>query len=996
MIDRIFKSHAIKVRIAFGMVGMVVSVILVASILGLIPDKNLIVSKHRAALAEALAVNGSAFITLTDLNRLEADLELVVERNDELLSAAIVDSKFKPVITVGEHDWKQDNDDGTGRYFSVPMFEGGKTWGYLQLRYAALKREGAIGFLDDPMVDAIWFIAACCFVMFFFYLGSMLKQLDPSQAIPGRVRSALDTMAEGLLVLDANQNIVLANASFANIVGLTHEKILGKPIANLPWDSVEEAAFSNDQAPWTLALNEAEAKMSMRVRLCVDAEKNEYVTFMTNASPVLAGEGKAQGVLISFDDVTELEQKEIELQISKEEAEYANRSKSEFLANMSHEIRTPMNSILGFTEVLKRGYGKDQDNKKYLETISSSGGHLLSLINDILDLSKVEAGKIEIEVAPSDSRQVLHELLNVMRVKADEKGITLEYQSEGEIPEILLTDAAKIRQILINLIGNAIKFTDTGGVTLISRFDPTETGGTINFIVRDSGVGMTQEQADNVFESFVQADSSITRRFGGTGLGLSISKKFSLAMGGDIVVTSTPEVGSTFAVHLPIEVPAGTRMLSESEMDMLDIVYEDQEEGHWHFPAAKVLIVDDGEENRALLETVLGETGLEITVATNGLEGLTKATDDAFDMILMDVQMPVMDGLTSVAKMREAGLQVSVIALTADAMKGVEEKCLAAGYSGYMTKPIDLGRLLKLLATELGGQFEKATIAEADSKISAGATSVDQEPTLTDVVLPVDRNSETAPIYSTLPLKSDKLRALVEQFIPRLHEQLAKAEQAIAAEDKDELAALAHWLKGSAGSVGYHGFTEIAAELEIFAKAGDMSQSKMKFAEITALANRVRVSPMDQGETETSAGPVEEVKTVSVIPNLTAIEGKPADKKPAAKKPGIKSTLPMGNPKFQRLVNRFILRLHEQIATMKKLLLAGDFKELAALAHWLKGSAGSVGYHDFTEVAMELEQAAKDGSSDRVAAKIAEIDELAMRIEAVKPVDSDSAEGVVS
>lgn len=971
MIDRIFKSHAIKVRITFGMVGMVISAILVASLLGLIPDKNLIVSQHRAALTEALAVNGSAFVTLTDLNRLEADLELVVERNDELLSAAIVSAEYEPVITVGRHSWDLNSDDGTGRYFAVPMFEGSKTWGYMQLRFTPLKRAGFWGFLDDPMVYAIWFIGFCCFVMFFFYLGSMLKQLDPSQAIPGRVRSALDTMAEGLLVLDASQNIVLANASFANIIGLPSEKILGKPIADFEWDSVDDATFSNSHAPWSLALEEGEAKMSMRIRLKVNQEDDKYVTFMTNASPVMAGEGKAQGVLISFDDVTQLEQQEIELQISKEEAEAANRSKSEFLANMSHEIRTPMNSILGFTEVLKRGYGKDKDNQKYLETISSSGTHLLGLINDILDLSKVEAGKIEIEVAPSDSKQLLHELVNVMRVKADEKSITLEYNSEGEIPETMLTDMAKIRQILINLVGNAIKFTDVGGVTLTSRYDAHAAGGTINFIVRDTGVGMTQAQAEGVFESFAQADSSITRRFGGTGLGLSISKKFALAMGGDILVSSTPEVGSTFAVHLPVKIPSDTRMLTESELEMLDIVYEEQQEGSWRFPAAKVLIVDDGEENRALLETVLGETGLQIDTATNGLEGLQKATNGSFDMILMDVQMPVMDGLTSVGKMRTQGLELPVVALTADAMKGVREQCLAAGYSDYMSKPIDLSKLLKLLADTLGGVFEKAgePVQGRVSKIESG---LDKE---------LDKDFEReasgtadSPIYSTLPLKSEKLRSLVEQFIPRMHEQLDKAGQAIEKQDFEELAALAHWLKGSAGSVGYHGFTKIAAEFESKAKQHDIIGATNLLREISAMANRVRVSPPDQNQGGIVAN---EIGSVSQV-------GQPLRKKPISEG-AIRSTLPKGNPKFQLLACRFADRLMEQVTTMKQLAIEDEFEKLSELGHWLKGSAGSVGFHDFTDVAIELENAANSRSKDELLTKISEIEQLALRIEVVRP-----------
>ena len=565
MLDWIFGRHATKIRISVGLVGMVISLMLVASLIGLAPDRFLIISQQRAALTEALAVNGSAFITLSYMVRLETDLELVVDRNEDILSAGIKNAEGEFVVLVGNHvdQWTDAaTTEDTGAQFSVPLIEGKKIWGHLQLRFVPLKRAGILGYMDDPILHTISFVSSLSFVFFFFYLGSMLKQLDPSQAIPGRVRSALDTMAEGLLVLDARQNIVLANAAFASIVGQESDQLLGQSIDRLAWDSTDDEEFDIDQAPWSLAIRDAEPKMNMRIRLRLEDGDNEFATFMTNCSPVLAREGKAQGVLISFDDVTELEQKEIELQLSKEEAEAANKSKSEFLANMSHEIRTPMNAILGFTEVLKRGYGKTNETKKYLNTISSSGNHLLNLINDILDLSKVEAGKIEIELVDSDPQKMIHEIITIMRVKAEEKGIYLTYEPDGPLPRVMETDVAKLRQILINLVGNAIKFTEEGGVTIVTHFNSSDDDSEFIADVVDTGVGMTEEQAGNVFESFVQADSSITRRFGGTGLGLSISKKFAVALGGDITITSEPGKGSTFSVNLPVVVALAEDMIS--------------------------------------------------------------------------------------------------------------------------------------------------------------------------------------------------------------------------------------------------------------------------------------------------------------------------------------------------------------------------------------------------------------------------------------------------
>jgi PAS domain S-box-containing protein len=834
------KALTAKTHIALGLGFLVASVILGASLLGLVPDRLSAIRDGRAALAETLALSGTAMVTRGEPRMFESTLRMVVKRNSDLLSAGMRRADGMLVVSVGEHEgkWVTSADTySTDTQLRVPILAGDAKWGQLELRYAAPGGQGLMAIVQGPLFRLVAFVSLVCFVLFYFYLGKVLRHLDPSEAIPARVRAALDTLAEGLLVIDRKQNIVLANEAFSVFLGKTPEALLGQNAAELKWTDEKGLPVAKGKLPWVSSLRSGAGPSDSMINL--RDSRNEQRNFIVNCSPVLGARGKPNGVFISLNDVTEIEQNKIELHQAKDEAESANRAKSEFLANMSHEIRTPMNAILGFTELLKRGYGKNEhDSIQFLNTIHSSGRHLLDLINDILDLSKVEAGQMEMECIPCSPHQIVREVVNVMTARASEKGIAVSFLARGPIPETIHSDPGRLRQIVTNLLGNAIKFTEKGSVQVVLHLEQQGEKPLFAIDVIDSGIGIPNDKLDSIFEAFVQADTSVTRRFGGTGLGLSISRRFARAMGGDIVASSVPGTGSTFAVRVASGPLAGVRILAPEELLASDERAPASDQSHWIFPAgARVLVVDDGPENRRLVKLVLEESGLQVEEAENGQIGVDKALAEQFDLVLMDMQMPVMDGYMATRLLRERGFSKPIFALTAHAMKGFEQEITAAGCSGYLTKPIDIDSMLQSIAEALGGRrVGGSRPGTASAPVEARA----------DRLAPIVDESASAPLVSRLADRP-RLHSAIRKFTARLNEQLDAMEHACAIHDMAELAALAHWLKGAAGTVGYDAFTERSAELEQWIKAGSDDQIAATLRQLRSLQSRI-VEPAEPVE----------------------------------------------------------------------------------------------------------------------------------------------------
>lgn len=522
-------------------------------------------------------------------------------------------------------------------------------------------------------------------------------------------------------------------------------------------------------------------------------------------------------------DITESRRAATALNQAKDQAESASRSKSEFLANMSHEVRTPMVAILGFADMLLDSALNPEERKRAIQDISRNGKHLLQVINDILDLSKIEAGKLTLEYISYSPWQIVLETLSALRTPGEKKRARLEAAPVGKLPRTVLTDPRRVRQILFNLVSNALKFTSPDRRVSI-KLVMDEPAKRLCFDVTDEGIGITESQMGRLFHPFEQGDASTTRRFGGTGLGLSISKRLAQMMGGDINAKSTPGEGSRFAFLLPVD-PAKVESwvtAQELELEYMGGLAEDR---GLIVPACtgRVLLAEDSPDSQRVIRYYLEKAGLQVETAVNGRIAVDMANAAAFDLILMDMQMPEMDGYEAAATLREMGCQSPIIALTAHAMRGDREKCIEAGCDDYLTKPVEPAKLVAAIVRFLPGS--QAMLSVSDAKADAGTTprpSASSHPTMTQTAAPpAGLTVQSIPERIQSGFANDgTMQALIVEYVNGLRQHVTKLRQAIDSGDSHQMISLAHQTKGAGGMYGYPTLSQAAGALEAAARKG--------------------------------------------------------------------------------------------------------------------------------------------------------------------------------
>jgi PAS domain S-box-containing protein len=527
------------------------------------------------------------------------------------------------------------------------------------------------------------------------------------------------------------------------------------------------------------------------------------------------------GLLI---DITDQKVHEAELRELSHVAESANRAKSDFLANMSHEIRTPLGAIIGFSELLLEDLQAqsvdlsetDEATEQRLQwagTVRGSGKHLLALINDVLDLSKIEAGKMEMELLECRPHRMLGEIISVMRVPAQSKKLDLSLHYLSEMPETIETDPTRFRQVVLNLVNNAVKFTESGQIRILAGIEQTDEGPFLMVHVADTGIGMDDAALSRLFQPFTQADSSVTRRFGGTGLGLCISKYIAENLGGNLSVKSEAGVGSTFTLRIALGDISQAKMIAQGAAEAMTEPFEaDLEQDQsvasisertptGSLSGKRVLVVDDGQTNRRLISYLLRREGVQVEEAGDGAQAVSILANDfdGFDLVLMDMQMPKLDGYSATRMLRDRGCEVPIFALTAHAMSGDRERCLSAGCDGYLTKPVDREMLMEAVANP---RMKYASDRQAGQATKAK-----------DIQSIPDR------LESSLPMDDEEFVEIAAEFLDKAQSRLSELVSAADAGDRQTLATVAHWLRGVSGSAGYAAIQIAAERIETLAHA---------------------------------------------------------------------------------------------------------------------------------------------------------------------------------
>ncbi|QIL75378.1 PAS domain S-box protein [Hymenobacter sp. HDW8] len=594
-----------------------------------------------------------------------------------------------------------------------------------------------------------------------------------------KYRRIIERMNLGLIETDLTEQVLYINQAFCDMLGFTSAEILEQHLLH-PLLAQEAASTAQDD-------------LGAYERMVLGKD-GSYKWLLVSRAPVYDDDRQAIGSIHITLDITHQKTLEHKLRAAKEHAEDSSKAKELFLANMSHEIRTPMNAILGMAQLLaKTPLAPDQD--EYLRAITISGENLLVIINDILDLSKIEAGQLQVEKIGFSANQFMAQIEQTLHYKAEEKGLFFETKVAPQLPAVLLGDPYRITQVLLNLAGNAIKFTEKGHVTISCDFirqinDAVE----IKFSVADTGIGIDPTYLRHIFKEFSQEDPSVTRKFGGTGLGLSISKSLVNLMGGELQIESEKHQGTVSSFSLLLQIG------SESDLPRKETVDQGLRE---RLRGKEVLLVEDNKFNRQIAKALLTNAQIHVAEAENGALAVELLQTQHFDLILMDMQMPVMNGLEATAILREQlALKTPIIALTANAIKGEREKCLAAGMDDYLAKPFREDELLKLIG---------------DWVLGPAAANTDATPVASG---PIVSSNFPTPLYKLDLLHQvgqgddDFVALMLESFIESCEEAVRDFTQALQTYDVTLLKATTHKLKPSLDHLQVHQTLSLVEELD--------------------------------------------------------------------------------------------------------------------------------------------------------------------------------------